>query len=430
MASAARKRSLASPTPSTQAGNGKRGRFVPTSLAAAGAEGSGEGTSVASPSRYTLRTRPSSAASSSAVKVEDAVGAGEEVPLAEDKVGAGKDPFAVSPRKKTAKPIKLELDASEARAAPKRWKEQYGVLAKQRLRIVAPVDTMGCQENGKEEKREDISRVTESAEDRARRERFTILVSLMLSSQTKDPVTAEAVHNLQRSLPGGLSLASILTASQDEISSSICKVGFWRRKTGYIQSAARIVRDDFGGDIPKTIDELCSLPGVGPKMGFLALQSAWGLNMGIGVDVHVHRVANRLKWVNSNDPEGTRLQLQSWLPKEVRSAVHFGGARCSLLTCRLPRSDAPHDQQNPRRIRPGDLPARWTTLRVSGCGPHLLAGAWSISDSCVLSTVCVHWVRLACARRIARWIQSRLLPASRSSFYQRLGRDKSTVQSK
>ena len=134
-------------------------------------------------------------------------------------------------------------------------------------------------------------------------------------------MTADAVHNLQRNLPGGLSLFSILHASQDDISTNICKVGFWRRKTGYIQSAAKIIRDDFEGDIPKTIDDLCSLPGVGPKMGFLALQGAWGLNVGIGVDVHVHRVANRLKWVNSTDPEGTRLQLQSWLPKEVGDVV-------------------------------------------------------------------------------------------------------------
>lgn len=116
---------------------------------------------------------------------------------------------------------------------------------------------------------------------------------------------------------------SILQASQDEISININKVGFWRRKTGYIQSTAKILLEDFNGDVPKTIDDLCSLPGVGPKMGFLALQSAWGLNMGIGVDVHVHRVANRLKWVNSNEAEGTRLQLQSWLPKEVRSFFLF-----------------------------------------------------------------------------------------------------------
>lgn len=94
-----------------------------------------------------------------------------------------KDPFATSPRKATVKPIKLDLDESEARAAPKRWKEQIEVLLKQRKRIVAPVDTMGCQENGKDEKRRDGALPDESPEDKARRERFTVLVSLMLSSQ-------------------------------------------------------------------------------------------------------------------------------------------------------------------------------------------------------------------------------------------------------
>lgn len=252
------------------------------------------------------------------------------------------DPFAVSPRKTSVKPIKLDLEEHEIKPAPKRWKEQLEVLTKQRKRIIAPVDTLGCEENGRDEKRKDLREMVEAPEESAKRARFTTLVSLMLSSQTKDPVTAEAVHNLQRNLPNGLCLDSILNATQDQISSNINKVGFWRRKTGYVQSAARILRDDFEGDIPKTIDELCSLPGVGPKMGFLALQSAWNINVGIGVDVHVHRVSNRLKWVKSNDPEGTRLQLQSWLPKELhrtinKTLVGFGqvicqpvGPRCDL----------------------------------------------------------------------------------------------------
>lgn len=53
------------------------------------------------------------------------------------------------------------------------------------------------------------------------------------------------------------------------------------------------------------------------RQAFLALQSAWGINLGIGVDVHVHRLSNRLGWCKTKDPEGTRLVLQSWLPKEV-----------------------------------------------------------------------------------------------------------------
>lgn len=326
----------------------KRPRFVPPPLEqevkaeSEGYEANGEPYHRVSTPRYSLRRKVGSSSTNGIAGRETKVEQGlEDGKASISRVKKEKDLFATSPRKTSAKPIKLDLDPSEAVPAPKRWQEQYEVLIKQRKRIVAPVDTLGCEENGKDEKRQDL-RLEESAEDKARRERFTLLISLMLSSQTKDPVTAEAVFNLQRSLPNGLCLDSILSASSEQISSNINKVGFWRRKTGYIQSAAQILRDDFDGDVPKTIDELCSLPGVGPKMGFLALQGAWGLNMGIGVDVHVHRVANRLKWVKSTDPEGTRLQLQSWLPKELHTTINktlvgFGqvicqpvGPRCDL----------------------------------------------------------------------------------------------------
>ncbi|EPQ28664.1 uncharacterized protein PFL1_03967 [Pseudozyma flocculosa PF-1] len=249
-------------------------------------------------------------------------------------------PFDISPRKK-AKPIKIDLSDSEAHPAPPRWQETYALLAKQRSRIVAPVDTMGCEENGREDRRADTWRERESDEDEAKRKRLATLVSLMLSSQTKDPVTAEAVYNLQRTLPGGLTLSSLLAASDETISGCIAKVGFWRRKTGYLKSAARILTDDFGGDVPTDIDQLLTLPGVGPKMAFLAL-SSMGIQIGIGVDTHVHRLTNRLGWHKTSTPEQTRLNLQSWLPKELHPKINkllvgFGqvicvpvGPRCDL----------------------------------------------------------------------------------------------------
>ena len=61
---------------------------------------------------------------------------------------------------------------------------------------------------------------------------------------------------------------------------------------------------------------MCKIKGVGPKMAFLAATIAWGQNFGIGVDVHVHRISNRLGWVASNTPEQTRTQLEEWLPQE------------------------------------------------------------------------------------------------------------------
>lgn len=132
-------------------------------------------------------------------------------------------PFDVSPRKTNQKPIKVNLDPSEVKPAPKRWRAQLDVLARQRRRIIAPVDEMGCEENGRDDRRADGWRV-EDEEEKKKRERFTVLVSLMLSSQTKDEVTAQAVRNLQANLPLGLSLQGILEASDDEISSNINKV--------------------------------------------------------------------------------------------------------------------------------------------------------------------------------------------------------------
>ena len=233
-------------------------------------------------------------------------------------VGAG---TSDSPRKK----IKMELTEDEKRKVkvPKHWREVYALLSKQRDEIITPVDTMGCEENGQEDRRADRGRTgpdgqPESDEEMARRLRFTTLVSLMLSSQTKDPVTADAVHKLQTRLPNGLCLASLLDTPDDVIQECIAKVGFFRRKTEYLRRAAEILRDRFGGDVPRTIDDLCSLPGVGPKMAFLQMQSM-GLNVGIGVDTHVHRISNRLGWCKTKTPEQTRLALQSWLPVDVRA---------------------------------------------------------------------------------------------------------------
>ncbi|KIJ31814.1 hypothetical protein M422DRAFT_81898, partial [Sphaerobolus stellatus SS14] len=92
----------------------------------------------------------------------------------------------------------------------------------------------------------------------------------------------------------------------------------------YIRQAAQKIKDDFEGEIPNTVEGLCSLPGVGPKMAFLTLQVAWNLNVGIGVDVHVHRITNRLGWHKppTKEPEQTRLNLQSWLPKELHGEIN------------------------------------------------------------------------------------------------------------
>ncbi|KAI9453893.1 DNA glycosylase [Russula earlei] len=186
----------------------------------------------------------------------------------------------------------------------------------------APVDTMGCD-------------TAKWKDTDPRNKRFVTLISLMLSSQTKDEVTDAALGELRSALGGTLCLDAVLEAEEHLIAEAINKDGFWRRKTQYIKQAARRLRDDFDSDVPKTVDELCSLPGVGPKMTFLCLHAAWDINVCIGVDVHVDRITNRLKWHKppTKNPEETRLNLQSWLPTEFHKEINhllvgFGQVIC------------------------------------------------------------------------------------------------------
>ena len=294
------------------------------------------------------------------------------------------------PSDSPVKKIKMELTEDEKRKVkvPKHWREAYALMVQQRDEIVTPVDTMGCEENGREDRRADRGRrgvdgQHESEEDAAKRLRFTTLISLMLSSQTKDPVTADAVYRLQTRLDNGLCLASLLAPPDDVIQECIAKVGFFRRKTEYVRRVAEILRDRFDGDVPRTVDELCSLPGVGPKMAFLQMQSM-GLNVGIGVDTHVHRISNRLGWCRTKTPEQTRLALQSWLPTEVRACAHAAPRR---------------HQQTDGRLRPGDLRPGRAPLRV-----RLHA-----------HPVCATWARRGAVRRTKRWTKNRAQNACRST---------------
>ena len=188
---------------------------------------------------------------------------------------------------------------------PAHWELVYTTIQEMRKRILAPVDTMGCETLAQP----DIS---------PRDQRFQTLVALMLSSQTKDTTTALAIGKLQTELPqpGGLCLENILAVEPEDLNQLIWSVGFHNNKTRYLKATALILRDDFGGDIPDTVEGLMSLPGVGPKMAYLCLSAAWGRTEGIGVDVHVHRITNIWGWHKTKEPEETRLALQAWLPKE------------------------------------------------------------------------------------------------------------------
>ena len=234
------------------------------------------------------------------------------------------------PRRQPAKHIKGPNGDVNVEPPPN-WEEVYNVTAEMRKRWPAPVDTMGC---------ESLAEDHRSPRDR----RLQTLIALMLSSQTKDTVTAVAMKNLQDNLPGGFCLESLSTVEPDRLNELIAKVGFHNNKTKYIKSTAVILRDQFGGDIPDSIDGLCSLPGVGPKMAYLCMSAAWGRDEGIGVDVHVHRITNLWGWHKTSSPEQTRAELESWLPRDKwhdinHLLVGFGQTYCPPVGRRCEECD-------------------------------------------------------------------------------------------
>lgn len=215
---------------------------------------------------------------------------------------------------------------------PNNWSEIYNKVVATRAKFSAPVDHVGCEK---------IPEVVRGNDDEhcSKSYRIYLLVSLMLSSQTKDEATCQALLNLhwglkKRGFASGITLESIIALSEEEIDTLIEKVGFHKRKAAYIKNACFILIEKFDSDIPKSIEQVVSLPGVGPKMGYLLLQHAWNINSGIGVDAHVHRLSQLWGWApTSNNPEITRAQLELFLPRIFWSEINpllvgFGQVIC------------------------------------------------------------------------------------------------------
>jgi endonuclease-3 len=222
--------------------------------------------------------------------------------------------------RKPARQVKNEETGEVEIHPPNDWAEVYAMVKEMRTEGVAQnaaVDTMGCES---------------LAEDNVnpRDKRYQTLTALMLSSQTKDTTNAIAMNRLQKELPAhkesaavGLNLENILAVDPKLLNELIWVVGFHNNKTRYIKATAEILRDVWEGDIPDTVEGLMSLPGVGPKMAYLCLSSAWGRTEGIGVDVHVHRITNLWGWHKTKGPEETRLALQAWLPRELWHEINW-----------------------------------------------------------------------------------------------------------
>ena len=135
---------------------------------------------------------------------------------------------------------------------------------------------------------------------------FEVLISTMLSAQTRDPVTAAASARLFRVARTPRTMAT-LTVKQ--IERLIYPVSFYRHKARHVKETCRLLVERHGGRVPGTMDELLALPGVGRKTANLVLILSFKSRESICVDTHVHRISNRLGWVKTRTPDETEQAL-------------------------------------------------------------------------------------------------------------------------
>jgi len=165
------------------------------------------------------------------------------------------------------------------------------------------------------------------------RDPLRVLISTMISLRTKDEVTTAASERLYEVASNIDELAEL---PEEQIADLIYPAGFYRTKARHIAECARIIRDTFGGTVPKTVEELTGLPGVGIKTANLTLNLGFGIEA-ICVDIHVHRISNRLGWIDTKTPEESEKALQSVLPRnrwiEVNSLfVSYGKLVCTPVS--------------------------------------------------------------------------------------------------
>ena len=160
---------------------------------------------------------------------------------------------------------------------------------------------------------------------------FKVLVGTILSARTKDACTAGAVRRLFAA--GGGTPEGLEALETGEIERLIHPVGFFRAKARHLKALPAVLKDKFNGVLPHTVEELCELPGVGRKTANLTVAVGFKLPA-ICVDVHVHRICNWLKLINTKTPLESEMALRKILPVKYWKTwnshlVSFGQTRCS-----------------------------------------------------------------------------------------------------
>ncbi len=160
---------------------------------------------------------------------------------------------------------------------------------------------------------------------------FEVLIATVLSQRTRDENTAKAAEQLfsKYKTPKEIADAGIL-----QIEKLIKPSGFYKVKAQRIKEISRIIAEQYNSRVPKSLDELLKLPGVGRKTAGIVMCYGFGIAESIPVDTHVHRISNRLGLVKTKHPEQTEQALMKIVPKRYWLDLNELFVRFGQLICR------------------------------------------------------------------------------------------------
>lgn len=166
----------------------------------------------------------------------------------------------------------------------------------------------------------------------AHRDPFTLLVAVVLSAQTTDKLVNEVTPALFARAPTPAAIAAL---SEEEIRGLIRRIGLTNVKAKNLKKLAEMLVAEHGGEVPRSLDELESLPGVGHKTASVVMNQAFG-ESAFPVDTHIHRLATRWGLSSGKNVGETERDLKKLIPRESWGKAHlqiiyFGRERCPAL---------------------------------------------------------------------------------------------------
>lgn len=140
-----------------------------------------------------------------------------------------------------------------------------------------------------------------------------MLIATILSAQCTDQKVNEVTEKLFRKYR---TCEDYLRVPEDELKKDIFQTGFYNQKAKSIRGACHVLLEEFGGEVPRTMEEITRLPGVARKTGNIVLGNAYGIVVGIAVDTHVRRVSQRLGFTEHTDPDKIEQDLMRIIPRK------------------------------------------------------------------------------------------------------------------